>query len=113
MSVSEDSKRDITVLLTTSTKKQKDLSKCIIWQIDDKKKTSATSENGRQKIVETSKLLKHDIVDKEHSFVYHLKCYRPYILKGNRVKPSEGDKENENDKETLKYQKNDKKDLAA
>ena len=98
MSASEDSKCDITVLLTTSTKKQKDLSKCIICQIDDKKQSLTSSENGRQKIVETSKLLKDDIVDKEHSFVYHLKCYRPYILKGNRVKPSEGDKENENDK---------------
>ena len=48
--------------------------------------TLTFTENGRKNVTETSELLKHDMTDNQQSVVYHLKCYRPYILKGEQKK---------------------------
>ena len=58
-----------------------------------KKLTLISTENGQKNVIETSELLKDTITDNQQSFVYHLKCYRPYILKGERRKSIEADQE--------------------
>ena len=55
--------------------------------------TLTSTENGRKNVIETSELLKDDITDNQQSFVYQLKCYQPYILKGERRKSIEADQE--------------------
>ena len=54
----------------------------------------------RKNVIETSEILKDDITDNQQSLVYHLKCYRPYILKRERKKSIEAEQENKNDQET-------------
>ena len=109
-----DSKRGSVVPLINSTKKQKDFDICIFCQIDYKKLTLTSTENGRKNVIETSELLKDDITDNQQSFVYHLKCYRPYILKGERRKTIEADQERKKmTKKQLKHDhKNDRKETV-
>ena len=63
-----------------------DLNKCIICQ---RKSGNLTSElNGRKKIIEASKKVKDDILNSVSSLdtlKYHMKCYRSYTRKGDRV----------------------------
>ena len=98
---SSDSKRGSVVPLMNYMKKQKNFDKCLFCQIDYKKVTLTSTENGRKHVIETSVLLKRDTTDNQQSFVYHLKCYRPYILKGERRKAIEADRESKNDQETV------------
>lgn len=90
---SSDSERGSVVPLINSPKKQKDFDKCIFCQIHFKKVTLTFTENGRKNVTETSELLKHDMTDNQQSVVYHLKCYRPYILKGEQKKSFKADQE--------------------
>ena len=54
----------------------------------------------RKNVIETSEILKDDVKDNQQSLVYHLKCYRPYILKREQKKSIEAEQENKNDQET-------------
>ena len=54
-----------------------------------------------QKDLWTSELLKDDITDNQQSFVYHLKYYWPYVLKGEWKKSIEAYQESKNDQETV------------
>ena len=105
MDSSDLNKCDTTVQLVIFTKKERDLKKCIICQVDDKKLSLTSTENGREKIAETSKVLKDNISDHKDTFVYHIKCYRPYILKGSRRKLSGGDEESINNQEKVEVPK--------
>ena len=96
-----DSKLGSVVPLINSKKKQKDFDKCLFYQIDYKKVTLTSTENDRKNVIETSELPKDDITDNQQLFVYDLKCYRPYILKGVRRKSVEADQESKNDQETV------------
>ena len=98
---SSDSKCGSAVPLINSMKEQNDFNRCIFCQIDYKKVTLTCTENGRKNVIETSELLKDDITDNQLAFVYHLKCYRPYILKGEQRKSIEADQESKNDQETV------------
>ena len=96
-----DSKLGSVVPLINSTKKQKDFDKCIFRQFDYKKVILTSSENGRNHVIDTSELLRDDVRDNQQSFVYHLKCYRPYILKGERRRSIEVDHKSKTDQETV------------
>ena len=62
------------------------IDKCIICQ---RKTGDLTSqEDGRQKVIETSQKLKDNLLYFVHdlsSIKYHMKCYRSYGRKGDRV----------------------------
>ena len=51
---SSDSKHGSVVPLINSRKKQKDFDKCIFCQIDYKKLTLTSTENGRKNVIEAS-----------------------------------------------------------
>ena len=54
-----------------------------------------------EKMLQRPQLLKDDITDNQQLFVYHLRCYWPYILKGDRRKSIEADQESKSDQETV------------
>ena len=80
-----------------SPKNEIDFDKCIICQ---RKSGNLTSEqNGRKKITETSEKLNDSLVslvkgDLSSSIKYHMKCYRSYTRKGDRVPANPQTEEN-------------------
>ena len=91
---STSQEKDIALPLTLPTKRKKpviDIEKCILCQSNKKVKKPIGTDNGRIKIKEACCHLKDQILteriggDAADTCVYHLKCYKSYVLKGSRV----------------------------
>ena len=67
------------------------IGKCSFCQSRKQGKTLSSTDNGRLKIKHVSDKMKDEILAGQgegelSTFVYHMQCYRPYVLKGERLK---------------------------
>lgn len=94
MMASTSNEKDISLPLTLPMKRKKpdiDIEKCILCQANKKVAKPIGTDNGRTKIKEACSRLKDQTVTERiggaaaDTFVYHLNCYKSYVLKGGRI----------------------------
>ena len=89
-------------------KRNEEIRVCVLCKSSGSKKLYGT-DSGRQQLKDASAILNDGlIVEKENLFLYHLPCYRPYILRAKRIPQllsGTSLQENSNDTENLQARK--------
>ena len=94
---------DAITLVPLPIEREKDVNKCILCQKEKRSEKTASTENGRKKIIDASTKMNDSILknlnDSELNKIrYHSReCYKPYILKAERFRPTTSDDNPPND----------------